>query len=401
MFKLFGKKKKEETVPEANPEKKDVDKAKEPDADAQAKAGQAELLKHALEEFKANKDSHELLLQILAMIRKGTFEVPMTVTLSEEDQKAFMNVKPGDTVTTKGKMRLKPDFLKDAEGNLFFPVFTSRNETEEAYRNHFSWMTFSGQQAVEAARSNPDLSGLIINGFTQAFVLGRKMLDLLASGTMEHTLEKGTVVTLTMVDHSQKALRKEITGYLKKNTAVKKAFLAVLSKDGKKESYVCIIENPLPEKRFKLLVNTLNELVQKTEPDLPVDYAPYPALKKQLLACGIQPFYVRDGYPHKTCQVPLEDSKTFFISAFSDDEGWECEYSFDFEYADDFHYTITGDEARRLVKKLQAELKTEETRLPVLVHDYLGETLKSPGKIDSALRSMFWEMDVEFTSIHF
>lgn len=362
----------------------------------------ARQLKQAILEWTENKTDSQRILQIMGLFRQGTFAVPVTVILSEKDREMFMNVKEGDTVTTRDDIRMRPDYLKNAEGALFYPAFTSKEETEPSYRDSFSWIPMSGLQIINAARSGKNLSGVVINGFTQAFVLNRKMLDLLANAaTVPHKITKGTAVTFGRVNHSHMAMRKAAEEYLRKNTAVKKAFFAVMSENGKKESYVFIIESDLPRERFRLLINTLNELVQKTHPDMPVDYAPYPAMKEQLMAGGMQPFYSSAGFHHKKLCVPMEDSRTFFITAYTDDEGWDCGYSFDFEYADDYHYDISGDEAMRLVKKLQFELKTQETRLIVLVHDYLGDALQDPKKTDKKLLDMFGRMDVEYRSFHY
>ena len=83
------------------------------------------------------------------------------------------------------------------------------------------------------------------------------------------------------------------------------------------------------------------------------------------------------------------------------DEGFTTAWSFDFEYADDVHYSISGDEAVRLTKKLQFELKTEETRFPVLVHDYLGDVLTDRSRIENAVREMLYTFNVTFDSFHF
>ena len=228
--------------------------------------------------------------------------------------------------------------------------------------------------------------------------------ERLKSSSQEKTEDRtdnGTIITFRRINHNHTAMRKTAYEYLRKNTAVKKAFFAVMLKNGKKESYICIIDSSLPEARFQILVNTLNEQIRKTQPDLPVVYAPYPALKEQLAASGMQPFYSSAFFHDKKYSVPMEDSRTFFITVYADDEGWECGYSFDFEYADDYHYDISGDEAVRLMKKLQFELKTDETRLIVLVHDYLGDALQDPKETDNALRCMFGKMDVEFRSFYF
>ncbi len=396
MFSFFKKKNKDgkETEAAAKGGTAEVKEEKLPDRDAWE-----ERIKTAIRELTADHKNQVAFLMALTLFRQGDFEVPMTVILSEEDEKQLLNAKKGDQVTTEEEMRLRPDLLKTPSGELYFPAFTSKEETDADYRVRFSWMMMSGQQILEAAKANTQLAGIVVNAFSQPFRLTRQMIDVLLNhGTTEHTLEKGTVVTFSRMNRNAQGLKEAAEGILKTLPGVRKAFFVTMNNNGEK-SFLLDIDGAVSD--AKELFGRLNAEIQKAKPSLPVDYVMYPAMKEQLKACGMQPFYVKSGVSHKVYSVPMEDSRTFFISAYEDDDGFETSYSFDFEYADDYHYQISGDEALRLQMKLQYALKTTETRLVVLVHDYLGGTLKNPADADNALLKMFGEFGVKYQSFHY
>ena len=135
-------------------------------------------VKDLIAEFKKTQDKRALFALIVSLM-DAMVCVPMTVTLSEADTDQFLHAKAGDTVQTQSAIRMRPDFLKDGEGNAFFPAFTDREETEEGYRNSFSWITMPFLDCCRNVAPLQDCCGIVINGFSDPFVVDQKLIALI------------------------------------------------------------------------------------------------------------------------------------------------------------------------------------------------------------------------------
>ena len=363
-------------------------------------AGAVTDIKAAIRECSENPGDLGRVMTLNKMFRERSFWVPMTISMSQEDQNQFLNAKAGDQVSLKDQARMKPDLLKDGGGNLFFPAFTEQEETDEQYRSRFSWVSLPGEQIVSAALNNESLKGIVINGFSKAFVLTREMLSLSNEELVQsHTIEKGSIVTFERIDNDPDGLKKTAAAVLKRLPAVKKAFFCRMFVDGKEESYCLVIDGDLPDPESTFA--SLNVLLAGKAGGHPLDFVMYPAMADQLRACGMAPFYASGTYKRKKDYVPLEDTRLFFMTTYTDNEGWDLGASFDFEKAEDSHYTISGDEAAGLADKLKKHLGVSENRLIVLVHEYLGDALKDPAGLESKVTGMLNAFDVKYDQIHF
>lgn len=144
--------------------------------DAQAKS--AALIRSLIEEFYAKQDG-AVLRQLLMALMDAQVRVPMNVFMEEADEAQFLSARPGETVTTKGQIRMKPDMLKNSAGELMFPVFTDSEEAPEEYRKCFSWITMDFMRCARSAFHNEDCSGVVVNAFSRAFPINKLILQLL------------------------------------------------------------------------------------------------------------------------------------------------------------------------------------------------------------------------------
>jgi len=144
--------------------------------DAQAKS--AALIRSLIEEFYAKQDG-AVLRQLLMVLMDAQVSVPMNVFMEEADEEQFRNAKPGETVTTQGQIRMKPDMLKNSAGELLFPVFTDPEDAPEDYRKYFSWITMDFMRCVRSAFHNEECSGVVVNAFSRAFPINKLVLQLL------------------------------------------------------------------------------------------------------------------------------------------------------------------------------------------------------------------------------
>ena len=134
-----------------------------------------ELIKRFLNEPKG-----ENLYSIYLCLIDSDLQVPMNITMSEEDKEAFKNSKAGDTVTIKQDLRLKPDLLKNPKNNkLYLPIFsTIKDATEECSKN-FSWINMDIDTCINFVDNNKDCSGLILNAFTTPIIIEDDLYKLL------------------------------------------------------------------------------------------------------------------------------------------------------------------------------------------------------------------------------
>ncbi len=142
------------------------------------KAEAAALVCRLIKEFNSKRDMDTLQVLIVVLMREQV-SVPMTVSMEDTDVEKFLHAKAGDTVTTGGAIRMKPDMLKNGAGELFFPAFTLKEETPEGYRNSFSWITMDFMNCVHSAYRSENCAGVVINGFSESFVVNRPLMKLM------------------------------------------------------------------------------------------------------------------------------------------------------------------------------------------------------------------------------
>ena len=145
--------------------------------DEKAKSA-ANLVCRLIRDFYTKQDEGTLRL-LISLLMNVQVSVPMTVSMEDADVEKFLHAKAGDTVTTGGAIRMKPDMLKNNAGELFFPAFTMAEETPENYRTSFSWITMDFMNCVHSAYGNENCTGVVINGFSEPFVVNRQVMKLM------------------------------------------------------------------------------------------------------------------------------------------------------------------------------------------------------------------------------
>lgn len=138
----------------------------------------AALICRLIKAYNSKRDMDSLQVLIVVLMNEQV-SVPMKVSMEDADVEKFLHAKVGDTVTTGGAIRMKPDMLKNDAGELFFPAFTRKEETPEGYRNFFSWITMDFMNCVHSAYGNENCAGVVINGFSEPFVVNRPLMKLM------------------------------------------------------------------------------------------------------------------------------------------------------------------------------------------------------------------------------
>ena len=144
------------------------------------------VLEQAIAAFNSDR-TQENFIDIVEILRDSNVWVPCNTILSERDQamwdKAVIEAGDdpeslvGQEFVNQDPVRLVPDILQNGD-DLFFPAFT-RKEVMGAYGSGFSKVEHPFLDVIKLARNNEnDLIGIVINAFTDPFVLDKELFDL-------------------------------------------------------------------------------------------------------------------------------------------------------------------------------------------------------------------------------
>lgn len=137
-------------------------------------------------------------IKLATILRDSWVWVPCNAIMSDADYKTFekmvMATKDGERLDSlvgnnfvaHGETRMVPDILQNGD-DFFFPVFTSHKEMGE-YGEQFSKMERHFVEAMILARNNEKhVKGIVINAFSEPFVVPREMFDIIAG--MDSSIE--------------------------------------------------------------------------------------------------------------------------------------------------------------------------------------------------------------------
>ena len=154
-------------------------------------------LKRAVEICNRNRTQLDL-IKLAKILRDSWVWVPCNAIMSDVDnaavEKMIMEAENnggldsliGTKICNRDGIRMAPDILQNGD-DYFFPVFTSDTEMGE-YGERFSKIQRHFLEAANLARNNEKkVAGIVINAFTEPFVVPREMFDVIAG--MESSLE--------------------------------------------------------------------------------------------------------------------------------------------------------------------------------------------------------------------
>ena len=73
----------------------------------------------------------------------------------------------------------KPDFLETDDGTRYLPIFSQEEQMPADYREEFDLKIMDFPECYELARSWPDVSGLVLDGFTEAMIIEYGLADVI------------------------------------------------------------------------------------------------------------------------------------------------------------------------------------------------------------------------------
>ena len=145
------------------------------------------LLKMFIKNYKEHLDE-ESMLKLLAFLRDCFLWVPCTAVMDKEDEKRLMkdveeakdnpDALIGKSFTNENPIRFIPDILNNGEGD-YMPAFTTAEEMGE-YGENFSKVQKHIFEIIALGRGNEkEISGVVIDAFTEPFVLPKDLWELL------------------------------------------------------------------------------------------------------------------------------------------------------------------------------------------------------------------------------
>ncbi len=155
-----------------------IEKDAEEEAERDAKKDAEEAEKDALRdgtllldvkrEF-AEDPSEESFARLCAALALSFVTIPGSFGFGSEDLEQLRDAKVDVTYTLKESLRFRPDFLRDKEGGLYFPIFSNREQMPEEYASQFSAITVTAREAMRMAEGPEGLQGLVLDPFTEPF----------------------------------------------------------------------------------------------------------------------------------------------------------------------------------------------------------------------------------------
>lgn len=144
------------------------------------------MLKNAIIFFNHER-TQEHLLDVLELLRDSLVWIPCNAVISDADQNALLKMVEnagedieklvGRTFSNQEAVRMIPDILQSGE-DFFFPVFSNIEEMGE-YGDGFSKVQKHFLEAIPMAEANENnVKGIVINAFSESFVLTRDLFDL-------------------------------------------------------------------------------------------------------------------------------------------------------------------------------------------------------------------------------
>jgi hypothetical protein len=73
----------------------------------------------------------------------------------------------------------KPDMLESDDGIRYLPVFSQEIQMPEDYRDEFILERLSFEECYELAKSMPEISGLVLDGFTELMIIDYPLAEVI------------------------------------------------------------------------------------------------------------------------------------------------------------------------------------------------------------------------------
>ena len=223
----------------------------------------------------------ESYMEVLKSLRDAVFLIPLT------EHRMIMPGKEEDSGKKKGNQK-RPDILRTAKGQLLFPIFSSEDEIPEDYYGRFEWVRLPFWQSLLCMAAFPTVKDMIINPFSNNFVLQKEVLDYVTKNMVPQKFQKGVPVRLRHPGEKEKDLKECALEFLKTEPQAKRAWFEIMTIDGE-ESYVFAVETEGDSSAE--FFGRMHAALLSVPSELPLKYMEYTALRDYLEALQCEEFY--------------------------------------------------------------------------------------------------------------
>lgn len=124
------------------------------------------------------QQNRQTLMPVLSCLRDSEVIVPVQVNVSDADRARILNAAKGESVDTIDPVSFKPDLLQSEDGT-FLPVFSNANQIDPEYAKNFALLTVPAVQCIRTALDMKDVSGLVIDAFTEAMLVPKESAEII------------------------------------------------------------------------------------------------------------------------------------------------------------------------------------------------------------------------------
>ena len=249
-------------------------------------------IRELIHKFHLEKEEN-LLSDILFELGNRNLWMPGNFKMEHEDVQKCMNAKEGDAITTSKDMYFTPDYLRSGE-ELFFPLFIAKEDSPEEYRNRVSWMNVTLNQAASLTLKDDTLAGMVVNAFTEPFIITREFLDYLSNKMNSHVVPKGTEISFMQLDNNEESMRLgsviKVFADSDKTFHIRKIYAAIFERE-QETSYLIMIDAAGQD--YETIFRQLNvSLMKAGKWKYPIDFCPWSqAMEKELVNYGLRPIW--------------------------------------------------------------------------------------------------------------
>lgn len=220
-------------------------------------------LSECINAFRANQnnDTYKAVLEVLF---PSSLIIPMTPVEGSENKE-------------EKTMRFSPSLVKSPDGELMFPAFSDKSQIPAEHEKKFSPVTMPFGAACGLAAKIPDCDKIIVNPFTNPFVVGKELIENTAKAAAEQGEKNRQTVEFSTPEPETRAAADKIAGWFKKQPEIKQAYFSKM-KQQNKVSYVFIIDCPQTEQ--KAVFERTIEYFKAEKIALPIALLPYDKLEK-------------------------------------------------------------------------------------------------------------------------
>lgn len=197
-------------------------------------------LVYAMYEMKEKK-TKEAEAKFISELRNGMFITPAVVELKGEDGE----FRPIEGPQQPGETRIQFMMLKNDDGGIFLPAFTSIDELKKWRKEEkLQTVVCRFEQYLNIIASDPNgPAGLAIDAFGSNILLSRQLLEGLKKAVDERVAAQ---VFIRDIPEREEEIENVLTDFFKEDGTVEKAYLQLM-KRGESITILLIVDSDLPE----------------------------------------------------------------------------------------------------------------------------------------------------------